>query len=460
MKRILYIAAMASLLMTSCQKTDVLNVVEDTIDFSTEVGKLTKAATDYTAAKYEKLVDQGFRVWAFADFTLGNDTDGTIYRGINGLWVRYEDGWGIDATQKYFWPQTGNFLQFYALSYKHEDGWTVPLDSKTHLLPAVTEANGEVPAKATEVTGLALPVYTVCAEANDDIMVADHVRQDKSVTKTVKPFFRHTMTKVEFKFKKGGEESDTDAEEASVIILKGISTDPLVYKGSLDVTYSDSDANPAVPFKFKWTPETSKMAFYGLPSDVLTIVKKGGAIVDVVDEVPSTVGEIGAVCVVNGENTRTIYSCAKAEGAQEATWALVETHTYDASEKVWKSDKDTDQSEETKSAYETFVGKVLTVQMETFVTWYMIPQGIDLVETDGQVTAGRVKIDYVADGVHIEQFFGLKGTHVTTWEEELCVKYNVTIAPHKIQFSPTVGEWDPYDSDDKTDGYQDVEMVN
>ena len=426
---------MVSLLMTSCQKTEVLNVVEDTIDFSTEVGKLTKAI-DYSGTKYETLTDQGFKVWAFADFSLGNDVNGTIYRGIDGLWVRYQNGWGIAGNQKYFWPQSGNYLQFYALTYKHDNGWASSLDSKTHLLPAVTAGtDNTVPAKSTEITGLDLPVYTVCPEANDDIMVADHIRQDKSVTKTVSPLFRHTMTKVEFYFKKGGEASDTDAEEASVIILKGITTDPLANKGSLDVTYSNADSN--TDFGFDWVADATatKTPFYGVPSDTLTIVKKGGAIVEAYDALPNT-GTDGDVCVVKGDNTRTVYSYAT------GAWSEVEKHTYDKVNKEWESDKDTDESAETKSAYETVVGQLLTDTSVNFATWYMIPQTIDLVETPGS-EAGRVRIDYVADGVHIEQYFGLKGTEVTEWIEELCVKYNVTVAPHKIQFSPTVGEWDP-----------------
>ena len=72
---------MVALLASSCQKTDILNVVEDAIDFSTQVGKLTKA--DYTDDKFSTLKSQGFRVWAVSDFSLGIDTDGKIYRGSN-----------------------------------------------------------------------------------------------------------------------------------------------------------------------------------------------------------------------------------------------------------------------------------------------------------------------------------------------------------------------------------------
>ena len=445
MKRILYIAAMASLLMTSCQKTDVLNVVEDTIDFSTQVGKLTKAESD----KLGTLKTQGFRVRAFADFDLGNDVNGKVYRGINGLSVEHSDSdkkWAITGNQKYFWPQSGNFLQFYTLS-SNDDTWLGKISSDTHLLPAGDK-------KATEITGLDLPEYTVSPGANDDVMVADHIRQDKSNSKTVEPLFRHTMTKVEFNFKAGGEASETDAEEASVIILKGITTDKLFDKGFLDVTYSvpADGANAATPLSFEWTPiESSKTTFKGIPTETLTIVKKGGALVEFTESAPTTVEEGKRCYIKEGETVRKIYACTN------GAWSVVETHTL--TEGVWKSDKEADNSDETKAMYETFVGTVLTGELKNFVTWYMIPQSIELVETKDS-EAGRVRIDYVADGVHIEQYFGLKGSVVTEWSEELCVRYNVTVAPHKIQFSPTVGAWDKFGATTEKPEGTDIEMQN
>ena len=77
----------------------------------------------------------------------------------------------------------------------------------------------------------------------------------------------------------------------------------------------------------------------------------------------------------------------------------------------------------------------------------MIPQGI---------SGKKVRLNYVADGKHLSQEFALTGTSKDTdnktiqivWNEEKCVRYNVTIAPHKIEFSPTVGTWTP--NDDQT----------
>ena len=167
---------MASLLMTSCQKTDVLNVAEDTIDFSTEVGKLTKAI-DYTDGKFETLKAQGFRVWTFADFSIGTDTDGDIYRKMENLPVIFkakaegstEGSFVIDSNSKYFWPQDGNFLYFYTISAADTE-WLKNLNHKTHFLPTL-ESGKENRGEDTEITGLALPKFNVKDDANDDISI-------------------------------------------------------------------------------------------------------------------------------------------------------------------------------------------------------------------------------------------------------------------------------------------------
>lgn len=424
MKRILYIAAIASLLITSCQKTDILNVAEDAIDFSTEVGKLTKA--DYSEEKYSTLKDQGFRVWTFADFTLGNDTKGSIYREMANLSVVFgTSGFSIESKNKYFWPASGNHLYFHVLSAKDES-WLDSIDYNTHFLPAD---------KKDGVTKLDLPTFSVKDAADDDIMVADSIHQDKADGKTVRPLFRHTMTKVMFNFMQGqAGTGENDAEEASVVILKGIKTDKLSKVGSLDVTYSsvDEDDEATVDIDeskmhFKWTPsyndteeDKHMVEFTGTPSDILVIVKNSSTIIGTTQ--PETPSE-GDMYAEYNENTKkyTVYKYSAA-----TTSYVSEDLEYDGTKERWSS-----------KHYEAFKGVVLTGTMTNFVTWYMIPQ-----ELNADDAAKTVKISYVADGKHIDQYFSLKGTTVTKWSEELCVKYNVTIAPHKILFNPSVGDWD------------------
>ena len=459
MKRIVYIATMVALLASSCQKTDVLNVVEDTIEFSTQVGKLTKAdAKDYSDDKYATLKEQGFRVWTVADFTLGNDTDGAIYRGMNNLKVIYNAAWGYDpkqTNQKYFWPAANNYLYFYTLSAKDET-WLKSLDYATHFVKENIASEGEPEVK--EVTKLDLPLFTVTAAADDDVMVADYIHQHKADPtngKVVKPTFRHTMTKVEFNFKQGtAGTATTSATEATTVILKGVeiggyseTAECLVCKGYLDVTYGFNNASNSTPFE--WTPSSDAkdvLAFASKPTELYTIVKKGGDIILVLEAAPAT-------AVANDLYVEESASERKIMKYDGTTWVLDETHTKAGG--VWTAARTDGKS----AVYETLSGKKLEAGDDYYncATWYMIPQELTI-----NNVAKTVRISYVADGKHLSQEFKLSGTTTTpiTWDEEKCVKYNVTIAPHKIEFNPSVEGWKLYDSDPNTPGDQDINMNN
>lgn len=416
MKKILYIAAAAALLMTSCQKTDVLNVVEDTIEFGTEVGKLTKAdanaAEDYSLEKYATLNAQGFRVWAVSDFNSGDiDKEGEIYRGLKNLPVingqSTASGWGFDATKvtnKYLWPQSPNKLYFYTVSSAKAESWLV--DGGNDPVTPKFLFNG-----GTAVTEVKFPLYTVDDTAHDDVMVADAVHQDKSQGKTVAPTFRHTMTKVMFNFKKGGP-ADNGAEEAENIVLKSITTTDLQYKGTLTFTYGNGKTGTPSA----WAPEVVVKPF---SKTAESTYKVGDVVIPKVanfDEVKNPVD--GNYCLVGDK----LYKYTS-----EGSWA---------------------QSDDT---YTTIEGMELTENYQNFVTWYMIPQTLadaDLNlpsegEQDRTLSGAVVTIIYEADGKKITQNFDLNVSEsAKDWSEEHCVKYNVTIAPHKIQFKPEVEEWD------------------
>ena len=428
MKRILYIAIMATLLVVSCQKTDILNVVEDTIEFSTEVGKLTKTETtapNYAEEKYETLVNQGFRVWAISDFTIGNDSKGQVYRGLKNLPVEHgTTGWGFapSVTNKYLWPQGGYYLYFYAVSSDKDATWLS--DGDTEAITTLFKNDG-----TGSVKGVTFPVYTVDPTAHDDVMVADHIYQTKSMSRTVKPNFRHTMTKVVFNFKKGGPQ-DNGAEEASNIILKSISTTALTNKGKLSVTYStpevknDETTIPAKEMTFEWEEQSSTSTFSKNADGYVTYVKAGGEIITSVESfeaLPSGAEDGARYVVYSTTDTGVSASVYK---SQNGAWAV-----------------------DTTTEYITVQGKALTDTFVPFVTWYMIPQDLDEAKLlEGKELSGAVvTINYIADGKPLSQNFAL--TVSTTeagkkdWNEESCVKYNVTIAPHKIVFKPSVDSW-------------------
>lgn len=421
MKRIIYSIAVVALSVTACQKTEMLNVVEDTIDFNTYVGKLTKA---YEEDRFETLKIQGFKVWAVADFTSGTEvTQGKIYRGMAGLDVIHNNGtWKYANNNKYLWPQADQYLYFYTLS-----------SSK---LTTITEDTFEYTGTPlTPVTGFTVEDYSVDDFPNDDVMVADHIYQQKKEdgksTKEVRPVFRHTMTKVVFKFKSGAA-TDNQAPVASNVILKKIETTNNISKaGNLTITYSAGTD----PFKFDWTDATTAKSseFKYIPDELFTIAKEGGRIIRVVDSQDAETAEEGKEIVVytkeNDIITKAEIYKAKADGTDAYIWDLLETHTY--TDAAWTTAE--------THKYETFYGRLLTSGDHVeFVTWYMIPQNLG---EDHKVT-----ISYVADGKPFDQKFSLqvdKGATSTAddWMEEQCINYNITIAPHKILFSPSVEAW-------------------
>ena len=402
MKRIIYSAAIAALLVTSCQKTDVLNVVEDTIAFGTEVGKLTKSE-DYTLEKYKTLIDQGFRVWVVSDFTSAPHTDGDIYNDMDGLDVEYKDGWAFVNKGKYMWPQSGQYLYFYAIS-SDKDTW----------LDDIKEANYFITEKgANSVSQLTLPEYTVGEKedpsvADDDIMVANHIHQHKGTmsakTTLVKPNFRHTMTKVEFNFKKGSPTTNASTV-ATTVVLKKVEISPVTNVGKLNVTYGETAV------EFGWTPtDNAKKSFiYNALEDAYFMSGEDIVFVPAYKEKPEVAAE-GLYCKVNDK----VY----------------------LSKKVTSDDSVTYEWEEANVQTTKYTGKVLeaTSDYTNHVTWYMIPQ--DLNETQ------IVTITYEADGKPITQNFALTvDGSAKDWTEETCVKYNVTITPHKIVFKPSVDPW-------------------
>ena len=408
MKRIIYSAVAAALLVTSCQKTDVLNVVEDSIDFSTQVGKLTKA--DYSAPKYQTLTDQGFRVWAVSDFTSAPHTDGSIYNDMNGLDVEYKDGWGFVNKGKYMWPQSGQYLYFYTISSK-KSTWLE--DIKTGNMFTTGES-------VDPVSKLELPLYIVGDEedadmslANDDIMVANRIHQHKGTTSekttVVTPNFRHTMTKVEFNFKKGAPTSDA-ASVATTVVLNKVEISPVVRAGNLTVEYAIANED----FAFSWDPikdndNPARSFIYTAPQDAYIENGDDITLVPVYNELPE-VGSEGEYCKVGND----IYVVAKetVEGVDTFKWTKTDVECSSYSGKVLNSTSD----------------------FTNYVTWYMIPQDLE----DEQV----VTITYEADGKTIVQKFALTVAEAAKdWTEETCVKYNVTIAPHKIVFKPSVDNW-------------------
>lgn len=247
MKRILFVAAFATLLAAGCQKTEIINHVPgDAMTFSTGMGKLTKAseATPNPDATFDGNVNlqaQDFRVWAYyaADDpnTVGAVANG-IYDNINGITVGYTDpAEGADkgtwtTTTDYYWPGVGKALKFFAVS---APGQTVEV-------------------KAAEATVTVGPYTIDPLTPNVDIMVADFVQQSQEDSKEVALNFHHTFAKVEFCFQ-------TTAQTTENVFVQSLVVEDLKNVGTLGVTATETVAGTQTTVLPKWGETSGEVDF-------------------------------------------------------------------------------------------------------------------------------------------------------------------------------------------------------
>ena len=192
MKRIFLVAFSATLLAASCQKTEVLNPVGESIGFSTGMSKLTKQSgtADATNGGEVNLQAQDFRVWASYvqdDPNIAGVQTNTFFDGIENLPIFYDEvvagEWAAD--KDYYWPGKNKELKFFAVS----GGSQINVDVNS---PVVI---------AEDRNSLIINDFQVTPGAyNADLMVADFVRQHQD-DKSVDLKFHHALSKVEFLFK-------------------------------------------------------------------------------------------------------------------------------------------------------------------------------------------------------------------------------------------------------------------
>lgn len=250
MKKILLAAFAASLLAAGCQKTEVYQPANsgEKMTFSTEMKKITKADGDGTTDETEEpdnqgtttpttptdgdsnLISRGFKVWAYADFPLDNvtnvDNETLIYDGMNGMSITYNGGWKTPENTQYYWPGIDKYLRFFAVSSASVQNMEV--------IPIHGIGDNATPS-------MSINAFTVNSEANNDLMVADFRRQHQGQdNRVVNLNFRHTLSKVEFKFK-------TTAVDGVL---------PTVFVQKLEVTGLHNKADLAVQLKGTYSPET------------------------------------------------------------------------------------------------------------------------------------------------------------------------------------------------------------
>ena len=107
MKKILFVAAFATLLAAGCQKTEIINQVPgEALTFSTHMGKLTKAS-DAQSTGEVNLYEQDFKVWAFKAYAdaVNGDELGQVYDNMTAIDVTSTDGVGF--LRCFYWCNMG-----------------------------------------------------------------------------------------------------------------------------------------------------------------------------------------------------------------------------------------------------------------------------------------------------------------------------------------------------------------
>lgn len=412
MKKIFFVAFVATLLAVSCQKTEIINPVNPkgtpSMTFTTNMSKLTKASGTPADADADGMVNlqaQDFRVWAYADYedenTSATELD-QIYDKMANLNIGYTAA--VDAlpeswapAKEYYWPGVGKNLRFFAVSGVDlgddlsETTVVVPTITRTTNNdavaddPATEDIDETTPATTTVTSQLVVNDFVVNhASPNADLMVADFVCQNQT-TKEVTLKFRHALSKVEFLFK------TTDAADAKVFV-QGLSVENVMTKSTLTVTENTGADKETKPMTFTWGVPTVNQIF--------------------VDD----------------------YKPTEAAAIPSDTELLPSNTTLD-----------TDALE-------------LTNQAHNFTTWLVMPQTIAPASADAKGL--QVKIVYVIGKRQFESIFPLYTDDLKEWKANQYVRYTITLAPNLISFKPSVQPWDQYDAVAGNETTDDIEMQN
>ena len=271
MKKIFSIALAATLLAAGCQKTEVIGLDDSktgpAMTFSTEMKKITKVVGTPSAGATglnDNLYAQGFSIWAFADYDLTNatnvqdDAKKPFYRAYDNMvdwFVDYEPATETTSAKwnpgkEFYWPGTGKDLRFFAVSATRKNS---TVQGKTDLKYTVEIENGigaqggldsdDITAKVT-IKDFIVDEIGENKGPNEDLMVANFVKQNQNDEKQVTLNFNHTLSKVQFLFTTTPDSYDSNNNPvySSTVTVNSISVDPLETKGTLVVEGSFGEA--------------------------------------------------------------------------------------------------------------------------------------------------------------------------------------------------------------------------
>ena len=391
MKRILFATFAAFLLAAGCQKTEVIKSTNaPAITFSTEMKKITKADPKADAEGDANLHAQGFKIWAYADFSLENvtnvETDPAndqylIYDKMYNWPVTYTEDAGWSAGGDYYWPGTKKSLRFFAVSTKNNYTVNVTSGIEPNTSPSITISNFQV------------------TDGNEDLMVADfHKQHQNQDSRVVNLDFHHTLTKVEFKFKTTVPTDLGPDESAPNVYVQKLELTNLNYEGHLTAsananfasTSPETNTAEELTVQFDWSPT----------SNIKNFVSNGptGNALGEEDILPDKI--IG----INGDEISTVGT---------------------------KAPK-------------------LKAEAETYATWLMLYHESIVNEDDNDETNDKlIVITYVIDDRQFEAKFPLAGkkadgsAQIPSWNVNQYITYTIDLSPNMISFDASSTDWTP-----------------
>lgn len=276
MKKVIFVAIIATLIAVGCEKTEIINPNLGTeILFSPDLGKLTKAEGEIDAT----LKDQGFKVSAinaYEDLYTTAVEFNTVYREMDNLQFVYNNGWALQNGQSYFWPGTGKDLVFLAVSSKTgtveipeivQNGFGITGTPETD-----SEDNNTGAYTGITVNNFTIPDFIVTPPsyvkeagenavvgdqtgADDDLMVANVVIQNQDdndgVTKgKVKLDFSHTLSKVQFVF-------TTNTTADYPVTVNEVKIEDVINEATLGVGVSFAAESRTSTNTYDWSPSNN-----------------------------------------------------------------------------------------------------------------------------------------------------------------------------------------------------------
>lgn len=400
MKKILFVAISATLLVAGCQKTEIINSVNPNgtpeMTFTTGISKLTKSAV---ATGIENLQAQGFvlsAVNAYQD-TPSERYFNVIYDDLENKPFTYEDGAWTYGDDSYFWPGKGRDLVFFAISSAQKDAD----NNQKYKVPTIVTGEFELTGKDDDNDGL----YT-------DVTVNNYVIKGYAVTP---PNYTDSNNPIPG--------ADDDLMVADVVI-KNQESESSGVKGQVDLAFNHTLSK--VEFVFSTNPQTAVKYPVVINSIVVNKVVKTADL---------TIG-------VNFGETAD-----KADN--EYDWGASEDNVSYATA-----------TQDNSESYTVTYDLPLTAAEQTYATWLVIPQDL----TDKTVTISYTIKDATNETSNNKNFVSvwpLKVENVVdAWGINQYVKYKVNLSPNLITFNPYLdSDWGSAVSVDPSTGKEATDLT-